>query len=260
MLDQAWSTIATFVPKLVLFLVVLLIGWLIARALAKAADFLLRRVGFETAVERSGLGRALEDSEYDGTKLVSKVIFYLLMLVVLQFAFGIFVPTPISDVLNSLVAWLPRLLVAIAIVVVVGMIANAVRHILNSALSSVSGGPVIATGVWAFLLGLGVIAALNEMGIARFVTNSVLTAVLAVVAGVLIVGMGGGMIKPMQARWERWINRMEEESQRATVPRQGRRPADETPTSATAGTTGTGPRGTGASGPPPGTGTTRPPE
>lgn len=219
MLDQAWSTIATFVPKFVLFLVILLVGWFVARAIARIADVLLRRVGFETAVQKSGLGRTLQNSKYDGTQLICKVIYYLLLLVVLQFAFGIFGTNPISNVLDSIVSWLPNAIVAIAIVVVVGMIANAVRDVLSSALSAVSAGRLLATIVWAFILGLGVIAALNQIGVAGFVTSSVLTAVLATVAGVLIVGLGGGLIKPMQSRWDRWINRVEEETQQASVPK-----------------------------------------
>lgn len=219
MLDQAWSTIATFVPRFVLFLVILLVGWFVARAIARVADVLLRRVGFETAVQKSGLGRALQNSKYDGTQLVCKVIYYLLLLIVLQFAFGIFGPNPISNVLDSIVGWLPNALVAIAIIVVVGMIANAVRDILNSALSAVSAGRLLATIVWAFIIGLGVVAALNQIGVAGFVTSAVLTAVLATIAGILIVGLGGGLIRPMQSRWDRWINRVEEETQRASVPR-----------------------------------------
>lgn len=219
MLDQAWSTIATFVPKFALFLVILLVGWFVARAIARIADVLLRRVGFETAVQKSGLGRTLQNSKYDGTQLMCKVIYYLLLLVVLQFAFGIFGTNPISNVLDSIVGWLPKALVAIAIIVVVGMIANAVRDILNSALSAVSAGKLLATIVWAFIMGLGVIAALNQIGVAGFVTSSVLTAVLATIAGILIVGLGGGLIKPMQSRWDRWINRVEEETQQASVPK-----------------------------------------
>ncbi|MET8837069.1 hypothetical protein ABZV78_24575, partial [Micromonospora sp. NPDC004540] len=64
-----------------------------------------------------------------------------------------------------------------------------------------------------FILGLGVIAALNQIGVATTVTTPVLIAVLATVAGILIVGVGGGLVRPMQGRWENWLTRAEQESQ-----------------------------------------------
>ncbi len=50
------------------------------------------------------------------------------------------------------------------------------------------------------------------MQIAVTVTTPILIAVLAVVAGVVIVGAGGGLIKPMQARWESYLSKAEEEA------------------------------------------------
>jgi hypothetical protein len=100
----------------------------------------------------------------------------------------------------------------VVLVVIAMAIANAVRSIVGSALSSVSYGKTVATMVWACILALGVIAALGQAGIATAVTQPVLYAALAAVAGILIVGVGGGMIAPMRQRWERWLTTAERES------------------------------------------------
>jgi hypothetical protein len=42
----------------------------------------------------------------------------------------------------------------------------------------------------------------------------VLIAVLATIAGILIVGVGGGLVRPMQSRWEQYLERMSHESER----------------------------------------------
>ena len=63
-----------------------------------------------------------------------------------------------------------------------------------------------------FILGLGVIAALNQVDVATTVTTPVLIAVLAGLAGVVIVGVGGGLIKPMQTRWESYLTSAESEA------------------------------------------------
>jgi hypothetical protein len=49
----------------------------------------------------------------------------------------------------------------------------------------------------------------------------VLVAVLATVAGVIIIGVGGGLVRPMQSRWEGWLNRVQDEAAatRSPMPR-----------------------------------------
>lgn len=212
---DAWSAVAEFIPKFIGFLAILLIGWFVAKLIARVADRLLRRVGFERMAERSGVANTLKGSKYDATGIIAKILYYAILLIALQLAFGVFGPNPVSVMINGIVAWLPRAIVACVIVVVAMAIARAVRDIVGGALSQMSYGKVVATAVWAFIVALGVIAALGQAGIATAITGPVLTAVLATIAGVVIVGVGGGMITPMRSRWERWLSTAETETARA---------------------------------------------
>jgi hypothetical protein len=214
-LTQSWNdavgAIITFLPKLAVFLVILLIGWLIAKALRKVVEVVLGRVGFDRAVERGGIRRALEQSKYDASGLIAALVYYAVLLIALQFAFGVFGPNPVSDLLAAIVGWLPRAVVAIVIVVIAAAVANVLRDLIGSALSALSYGQLVAKAIQIFVIALGIIAALNQIGVATAVTTPVLIAVLATVGGVIVVGMGGGMIRPMQQRWERWLDRAEED-------------------------------------------------
>jgi Conserved TM helix len=212
-LEEMWGRVLAVAPKLLLFLVILIVGWIIAKLIAKAVDKILERVGFDRAVERGGVRRALERSDYDASTIVSKIVYFGLLLVVLQFAFGVFGPNPVSNLIAGVVAFLPRLFVALIIVVVAAAIAAAVRDIVSNALSGFSYGRMLGTLASVFILGLGIIAALNQVGVALTVTLPVLVAILATVGGILVVGVGGGLIKPMQARWENYL---------ATAEREGR--------------------------------------
>lgn len=209
--NDALRAVITFGPKLAVFLVILLIGWLIAKAVRKLVDVALERVGFDRAVERGGVKRALEQSKYDASGLIATLVYYAVLLITLQFAFGVFGPNPVSVLLAQIVGWLPRAIVAIVIVVVAAAVANALRELVGSALGGLSYGQLVARIVQVFVLALGVIAALNQIGVATTVTTPVLIAILATVGGLIVVGVGGGMIRPMQQRWERWLNRAEEE-------------------------------------------------
>lgn len=210
-ISDAWRSIATFVPKLLAFLAIMLIGWVIAKAVAKAVEKVLERVGFNRVAERGGIDRMMARSKYDASDLIAKLLYYAILLITLQFAFGVWGSNPVSDVLRDVVAWLPKAAVAIVIVVVAGAIARAVRDLVTNSLGALSYGPMLGTLAAVFIWGLGIIAAVNQIGVATAVTMPVLITVLATIGGIAIIGVGGGLMKPMQARWERWLNRAEEE-------------------------------------------------
>lgn len=214
-LNDAWSKVAQFVPKLVGFLVILVIGWIVSKMIARVLDRVLRKVGSEHLADRAGADRFLRDSKYDMTGIVCKIVYYALMLITLQLALGVFGANPVSTMINGIVSWLPRGIVAVVLIVVAMAIANGVRSIVGSMLSSVSYGRTLATVVWACILALGVIAALGQAGIATTVTQPVLYAGLAAGVGILVVGVGGGMIGPMRERMERMLNHAERETVRA---------------------------------------------
>jgi hypothetical protein len=214
-IGDAWNsvvgTVISWAPKVGVFLIILVIGWLIAAGLRRLVKVALERLNFDRAVERGGVKRALSRSRYDASGIVAALVYYAILLVALQLAFGAFGPNPISAVLGAIVAWLPRAIVAVIIVVVVSAVANAVGDLMAGALGGLSFGRFLARLVQAVIVGLGVIAALNQIGVATTVTTPVLVTVLATAGGVIVVGVGGGLLRPMQKRWDRWLNQAETE-------------------------------------------------
>ncbi len=211
-LTDMWRSVLLFVPKALAFIAILIIGFFVAKFVLKVVDRVLERVGFDRAVERSGLGRTLARARYDASDILARLAYYTVLLFTLQLAFGVWGPNAISDLISAVISWLPRAFVAILIIVVAAAIAAAVRDLITGALGGLSYGRLIANVVSIFIIALGVIAALNQVGIATTVTQPVLVAVLATVAGILIVGVGGGLVRPMQRRWEGWLDRMATES------------------------------------------------
>jgi MFS family permease len=205
------DTVIRVIPQILLFLVILLVGWLIAKALEKATDAVLERLGFDRMVERGGIRRAMTNSGYDPSSIAAKLVYLAVLLFTLQLAFGVFGPNPVSALLAGIVAWLPQAFVGIVIVVVAAYVAGVVREIIRGALGGTTYGSILATVVFAFILGIGIIAALAQIGVAVAVTGPILFAVLATVAGVIVVGVGGGLVRPMQQRWERMLNTAEDD-------------------------------------------------
>ena len=208
-IENAWSNVATFVPKLLAALVILAVGYLVAKAVAGILNKVLERVGFDRVVERGGVRQALARSKYDPSDILAKLVFWTIMLLVLQLAFGVFGSNPVSDLLRGLIAYLPNVFVAILILVIAAAIARAVTDLLSNLLSSVQGGQALARGAGIAILVFATFAALDQLQIAPRIVTGLWYALLAAVVGSVIVAVGGGGIRTMQRYWERAAGRAE---------------------------------------------------
>jgi len=218
-LSNAWSEVATFIPKFVVFLIILIVGYFIAKALEKLVSRILTRVGFDRLAERGGIKTALAHSKYDASGILARIVYYAIMLFVLDVAFGVFGSNPISGFLHAVIAYLPLLFIAIVIIVITAAVAAAVKSLIENSLSGMPYANVLGNLAWGFILALGIIAALNQLHIAQNVLNAVLYAGLAALAGIAIVAVGGGGIKTMSERWEAAAARFDAEIVRISAAR-----------------------------------------
>jgi len=215
-LTNSFSSVANFIPKLVIFLVVLVIGIIVAKAVSKFVGMLLKKVGFERLLSTGTLGDLVRSTAIKPIELITKLVYYFILLIALQLALTAFGPSnPVSQIVNDIVAWLPKAVVAIVIVVIAAAAAGAVKDLLRGALAAVAYGELLAKIVSVFIIALGVIAALNQIGIGTTVTLPVLITVLATLGGIAVVGVGGGLIGPMRSRWESWLTDLAQSSSAA---------------------------------------------
>jgi MFS family permease len=204
------DSVIAFLPRALAFLAILIIGWIVSKWVGKLIGKLLHKIGLDRAGERSGLRRFT--GRFELSELLGRIIYYMLLLFTLQLAFGAFGNNPVSDLLNQLVGWLPQLFVALVIIVVAFAIANAVYGIVSGTLSETTYGNTAARIPQVAIIFFGAVAAFGQVGIATTVTTPVLWTVLAMVAGVVIVGVGGGLVIPMRERWERMLGSAESEA------------------------------------------------
>jgi mechanosensitive ion channel-like protein len=229
-LNDAWARIATFVPKLLGFFAILIIGYFLAKALARAADAILERVGFDGWVERGSLKTAMERGKFDPSDIVAVIVFWAIFLIALQLAFGIFGDNPVSDLITGIIAYLPNVLVAVIILVIAAAVAKVVTDILTATLGAVHGGQWMARGAGVAILVIGVFAALNQLQIAPEIVNGLYYAILVAIVGSAIVAVGGGGIRTMQRYWERTTETLERtgsEIKRNADPEVGRMAAQQ---------------------------------
>ena len=204
---DGFRDVATFVPRLLGCLLILVVGYFLAKLVAKVVDKLLERAGFDRAVERGGISKALARSSWDASDIVAKLVFFAVFVPVLSAALGVLGIAALQEPLAAFIALIPKILVALALVVIGAMLAGAAKSFISNALGGLSYAGLLGTAAAVLILFGFVKAALDQVGVATQVTTPLLYTVFASVAGVIIVGVGGGLIKPMQSRWESMLNK-----------------------------------------------------
>jgi uncharacterized membrane protein YjgN (DUF898 family) len=129
--------IAAFLPRLLLALFVVAVGWLFAKAVRFAVERALRAVNFNVLTERAGTDHFLRQAGMQGdtTTLFGVVAFWLVILATLIIAFNGLGLTYITDLLGRVVLFTPKLLIGMLIVVFgsycARFVGNAVQTLLR---------------------------------------------------------------------------------------------------------------------------------
>lgn len=209
--DTALNNTMAFLPKLLGFVVVMVLGWIIVSLLAKALDKVLTRVGFDKAVSRPPLEDAMAKSSMRPAQIVGKIAFFAGLLFVMHIAFGMFGPNPVSDLLTRVIAFLPNVVVAVVMLVVAAQIAAFVKDILSATLGGLSYGRTLANIAALAIVVVGVFAAMTQLNIAPEIVLGLWYAMLAIVVGVSVVAIGGSGVMALRPRWDAALNRIDQE-------------------------------------------------
>jgi hypothetical protein len=185
------------IPKIIGFLLILLVGWLIASAVAKAVQMLLHAVKFDDVADRAGITGFVRDMGIttDASGVLATIAKWFIRLIVLVAAFDALGLPTISAVLDRLLFWIPNLIVALVVLVIGGLIATALSKVVRGATTEAGvGNPsLLATitswAIWAFAF----MIALDQVGIASTLVNTLFmgfVGALALAFG-LAFGLGG---------------------------------------------------------------------
>ncbi len=208
-LSNAVNLILTFIPKLIGFLVILIVGLIVAALLARAVTFLLRKVGFDRMSNRIGLTRFEQRMgvRMDTAGILGKVVYWFIVLIFLVPAADALGVPAVSNILNELVAYIPNVFVAILVLFLGALAGTVVGDLVRGAVASANiGNPNLFAGIvrWA-IIAFAALVALEQLKITPDLINELFGAVvlaLAIAFG-LAFGLGG------QEAARRWLARGE---------------------------------------------------
>jgi hypothetical protein len=194
---KAFDQIANLGPSVVAMIVVLVAGYFVAKVLDRAIAALCQSLGLQTAAERTGLTTSMKQVGINSTvpNVVGRIVFWLTMCIFLSASFRILNLTGVSDAVDSLVAYVPKLLIATAIVVVGLLVATFIRGVVATSADRVgiSYAEHLANGCYYILALMTFLAAAEKLDINfKLFEQLILIAFSAVALGFgLALGLGG---------------------------------------------------------------------
>lgn len=211
---DAFSMILSAIPRILGFIIIVAIGWFISSLLAKGVTGLLRVIRFDELMQRSGLADFMNKmgTGIDSVGIVAGIVKWIVRVVVLLVAFDALGLPAVSDVMRQLLLWLPNLVVAIFVLFIGGIAARALGTIVRGA--TAEGGfanpetlaNVTRTMVWAF----AVVVAINQLGIATNLINTMFTGFVGALAIALGLAFGLGGRDLASRTLENWYDQAQE--------------------------------------------------
>ncbi len=195
--QNAWVQIVSYTPRVLAAVVVLVLGYFVAKLVARAITLLCERAGLQRAAERSGLWESMSHMSIrrNVPAIVGTIIFWGLMLVFLMAAFNILEIREVSTAISQVVAYIPNLLVATVMVVVGLLVAGFLRGVIATSADRVgiSYAEHLSNGCYYVMALMVFMAAFDQLHIQFALLNY---AILIVFGGLalgfgLALGLGG---------------------------------------------------------------------
>ena len=164
-LSDGLGAILGALPALIGAILILVIGFIIAKVLQGIVTRVLQSMGFEGWMESGGIKQFFDRSQTNQTPLsiLGKLVFWLVFFIAITMAVDTLGISAISDVLAQFIAYIPQIIAAILILVLATLLANFVAGIVRGATGSNVIGSVAQYGIIVF----AAFAALTQLGIAK---------------------------------------------------------------------------------------------
>ncbi len=223
-LSNALNAFLNAIPLVIGALLIIIIGWIIAGALARLVREVLRRIGVDRLfAEHSGRVYGDRTREIKPSVVTGELVKWLVRLVFLVAAANVLGLTQVSQLLNDVLLWIPNLIVAAIILLVAPLLGRFVRGAIEVGAGEMgfSNAPLLGRIAEIAIVAFAVIIAINQIGIAANLVNTLFIGVVAAVALAfgLAFGLGGRDVAAQLT--QRWYEQSQDAAARVRAHTEG---------------------------------------
>lgn len=194
---QMLTKILNYLPVLLGALIILIVGWIIAKAIRRLINWLLVSVRFDVLADKTGISEVLKKGNLKVTarEVICGLVYWLIIIMVLVMTVDALGLPKASDVLTSLFDYVPKVIVALLVLIVAIFLASFVSGIVRTAAGNANlPSPELIAGIsrWAIII-FAVTIAMEQLGIAPLLVGTAFNIILGgvILALALAFGLGG---------------------------------------------------------------------
>ena len=197
-LQQGFDAFFAFLPNLLAFLVILVIGYFVAKVVKGLVSKGLEKLGMDKALKESEAGGYVERVTPGATpsRGIGQVVFYLVFAFFFFSAIGALKIPALTTFMNQVLAYLPNVIAAIVIFVVAAALAGAIAGGVAKLMGDTPTGKVVAAVVPSLILVIAAFMILEQLQIAPEIVRIAFAATIGALAlGLaLAFGLGGRQV------------------------------------------------------------------
>jgi hypothetical protein len=183
--DRAWDEFFIWVPRLLGFLAILVIGYVVAKLVGGIASRMLQRAGFDRFLERGVGGSLVMRVIQSPSKLLGTLAFWAVFLGAASIAVDVLGIAALEDLVRSVWSYIPNVLAALLIFVVAGAIAGGVATLVERTMGDTPTGGIVKTVAPVLVMAIALFMILDQLEIA----NNIVTITYAALIGAVALGM-----------------------------------------------------------------------
>lgn len=194
-LQSVWYGVASFVPSLIIALIIFAIGWVLAALVEKLAESIVKALKVDAALRSAGMEDVVKRSGHNlnAGLFIGSLCKWFVIVVFLIASFDVLGLTQVNEFLREVVSFLPQVIVAVLVLMVAALVASAMQRLVVA--SAKAGhlhvaelaGRVTKWSIWIF----AILTALYTLGVAPALIQTILMAIFA--GGALAFGLAFGL-------------------------------------------------------------------
>ena len=193
--QQGLDSLLGFIPNILGFLVILVIGYFVAKLVKGIVARLLEKVGLDRTLHASDAGKHVERVSPGASpaRLIGVVAFWFIFLFAISAAIGALGIPALTAFISDVQAFLPNIIVALLILVIAAALAGAVGAAAHKLMGDTPTGRIVRAVAPALIMAIALFMVLDQLRIAPqivTITYAGLIGMLAL-AGALAFGLGG---------------------------------------------------------------------
>ena len=194
-LQHALNSLIGFIPNLIGFLVILVVGYLIARLVKLVLAKLLEKVGVDRALHQSQAGQYVERISPGAhpSRLIGAVVFWFIFIYAIAAAVGALKIPALTNFMGNLQNYLPNVVAAVLIFVVGGALAGMAAGVAHKLMGDTTTGRVVRAATPSLIMAIVVFMVLTQLKIAPTIVTATYIALIGMLAlaGAIAFGLGG---------------------------------------------------------------------